>query len=90
MITDDRWFDWTYLIEDLRDRLNHDAEKYDTEGMTSDSKGVAAEIRHAAALLDYILDADTNGVDDCNGKHRQESIDRAFDFIKAHLLNWWD
>lgn len=83
----DNWWDWTYLVEDIAERLLRDAQRYRKDGCTLSAGQCADEMEETAW---HLLDVIQKGEDVGKDKEMQEALNKAFDIMKERLFHWWD
>lgn len=102
----DRWFDWGYLLEMLRDKIGHDVKKYKTLAVQLHPEPVIKSMELCLHLIDRILADDyydnifkegvnytpkqTKRMLSHSVKMQQNDIDYLFSIMSKQIRSWWD
>ena len=81
----DNWWDYTFFLEDMAERLLHDAMMYRKHGHCVDSEKTADEMEECAwAMLDVVhYDCEVNGA-------QQAAMDKFTEILRTKVNRWWD
>lgn len=82
MKNDDNWWDFGFLLQDLAERLLHDAAQFRKFGSSTNKDEIADEMEECAWAM---LSADSN--DDLKN---DVQIEKFTSIMRKYIRGWWD
>ncbi len=83
------WYDWTFFLKLMSDKLLYDSENYIKDGCHESAKSDGKRMKECAELLKKVYKEEYK-FDNSGDIERKEDLEKALDIIKDNLFFWWD